>query len=54
MADGVPQVLTRFEGMELMGLSPLIYAIDAVDVTNLKQTLTDAVEDVRLGGQAGG
>ncbi|HEV7993190.1 MAG TPA: glycoside hydrolase family 28 protein [Gemmatimonadaceae bacterium] len=28
----LPQVLTRFEGMELMGLSPLIYALDAVDV----------------------
>ncbi|MEO8560933.1 MAG: glycoside hydrolase family 28 protein [bacterium] len=28
----LPQVLSRFEGMELMGLSPLIYALDAVDV----------------------
>jgi polygalacturonase len=28
----LPQVLTRFEGMELMGLSPLIYALDATDV----------------------
>jgi polygalacturonase len=28
----LPQVLTRFEGMELMGLSPLIYARNAVNV----------------------
>ena len=28
----LPQVLTRFEGMEMMGLSPLIYALDAVAV----------------------
>ena len=28
----LPQVLTRFEGVELMGLSPLIYAIDCENV----------------------
>ncbi len=28
----LPAVLTRFEGVELFGYSPLIYAIDAVDV----------------------
>jgi polygalacturonase len=28
----LPAVLTRFEGVELYGYSPLIYAIDAVDV----------------------
>jgi polygalacturonase len=28
----LPAVLTRFEGTELMGYSPLIYALDAVDV----------------------
>jgi polygalacturonase len=28
----LPAVLTRFEGMELMGYSPLIYALDAVNV----------------------
>jgi polygalacturonase len=28
----LPRVLTRFEGLELMGYSPLIYAIDAHDV----------------------
>ena len=28
----LPQVLTRFEGVELMGLSPLIYAIDCENI----------------------
>ncbi len=30
--DYLPLVLTRFEGLELMGYSPLIYAIDAQDI----------------------